>query len=159
MGHATLPVLGSPCLEFLSCAQLAHRGRQRGHDQSDLGAHGGLHHLGRMGGFYDHVPPPRFDEIGMGIRVPMLVISPYANRGQIDHEVGEFSSPLKFIQSNWGLEHHTERIRLTHDFAHAFDFGQQPRPPDPRAPKQDAIGDPFVYPGSDPSWPEQFRKD
>jgi phospholipase C len=110
------------------------------------------------GGFYDHVPPPRVDEIGMGIRVPMLVISPYANRGQIDHEVGEFSSPLKFIQTNWGLDHHTERIRLTHDFSHAFDFEQQPRTPHPRAPKWDAIGDPLVYPGSDPSWPAQFRE-
>jgi phospholipase C len=103
------------------------------------------------GGFYDHVPPPKVDEVGMGIRVPMLVISPYANRGQIDHEVGEFSSPLKFIQTNWGLEHHTERIRLTHDFSHAFDFEQQPRTPHPRAPKWDAIGDPLVHPGSDPS--------
>jgi phospholipase C len=111
------------------------------------------------GGFYDHEPPPKVDELGFGIRVPMLVISPYAKRGYIDHELGEFSSPLKFIQSNWSLEHHTERIRRTHDFSHVFDFRHRPREPTPRPGKDDAIGDPEAHPGTDPSWPEQFRTD
>ena len=35
------------------------------------------------GGFYDHVLPPRVDDVGLGIRVPMLVISPYARRGEV----------------------------------------------------------------------------
>jgi phospholipase C len=109
------------------------------------------------GGFYDHVPPPERAGIPLGIRVPMLVISPFAREGYVDRAVGEFSSPLKFIQANWGLEHHTPRIRSTHDFSHVFDFDRPPRPPDPQPPKHDAIGDPFVHPGTDPSWPERFR--
>jgi phospholipase C len=109
------------------------------------------------GGFYDHVVPPKVDEIGLGIRVPMLVISPYAKEGYVDSEVGEFSSPLKFIQTNWGLEHHTPRIIGTHDFSHVFDFERAPRTGEPLPPKRDATGDPYVYPGTDPSWPDEFR--
>ena len=108
------------------------------------------------GGFYDHVPPPVVDQTGLGIRVPMLLISPYARRGMIDHEQGEFSSPLKFIQDNWGMPHHTKRIRATHNFEHAFDFRRPPRAPDPR-PLVAAPGDPFVHPGRDPSWPQRFK--
>ncbi|HEX5937245.1 MAG TPA: alkaline phosphatase family protein [Actinomycetota bacterium] len=108
------------------------------------------------GGFYDHVVPPKPDAIGMGIRVPMVVISPFAKEGYIDSEVGEFSSPLKFIQSNWGLEHHTARIVGTHDFAHVFDFERGPRSPEPQ-PRADAIGVPEEHPGDDPSWPDRFR--
>ncbi|MEX2274391.1 MAG: alkaline phosphatase family protein [Actinomycetota bacterium] len=108
------------------------------------------------GGFYDHVAPPVVDQTGLGIRVPMLLISPYAQRGMIDRKQGEFSSPLKFVQDNWGLPHHTERIRATHNFEHAFDFRRPPRPPDPR-PLVPAPGDPFVHPGRDPSWPQRFK--
>ncbi|MGH2590829.1 MAG: phospholipase C [Actinomycetota bacterium] len=53
------------------------------------------------GGFYDHVVPPEVDALGLGFRVPMLAISPYSRRGYIDDAVGEFSSPVKFIQDNW----------------------------------------------------------
>ncbi len=74
------------------------------------------------GGTYDPVEPPKLDELGLGIRVPMLVISPYANRGMIDHELGEFTSPAKFIADNWGLSHLTDRIANTHNFEHVFDF-------------------------------------
>ena len=54
------------------------------------------------GGFYDHVPPPQVDGFGLGIRVPLLVISPYAKNGVIDHQVGEFSSVLRFIEDQLG---------------------------------------------------------
>lgn len=46
------------------------------------------------GGFYDHVEPLYADRFGFGIRVPLLVISPYARRGLVDHRVDEFSSVL-----------------------------------------------------------------
>jgi phospholipase C len=108
------------------------------------------------GGFYDHVPPPRVDQNGLGIRVPMLLISPYARRGMIDHEMGEFASPLKFIQDNWGLRHHTERIRKTHNFEHAFDFKGRPRPADPQ-PVVANQGNPYVHPMHDPAWPKTFK--
>jgi phospholipase C len=53
------------------------------------------------GGFYDHEPPPRVDENGYGIRVPGLVISPYARRGAIDHQVLSFDAYNKFIEDDF----------------------------------------------------------
>jgi phospholipase C len=50
------------------------------------------------GGFYDHIPPPRVDENGYGLRVPGLVISPYARRGYVDHQVLSFDAYDKFIE-------------------------------------------------------------
>jgi phospholipase C len=82
------------------------------------------------GGFFDPVRPPQVDDLGFGFRVPMLTISPYiASRGLVDDEVGEFSSPLKFIADNWGLRYLTPRIRKTHNFEHVFDFTRRPREP------------------------------
>jgi phospholipase C len=81
------------------------------------------------GGFYDPVLPPTVDHVGLGIRVPLLTISPYTGRGVIDDVRGEFSSPLRFISDNWGLEPLTDRIRDTHNFEHVFDFSRDPRPP------------------------------
>src|SRR5207248_807870 len=53
------------------------------------------------GGFYDHVKPPRVDGQGYGLRVPGLVISPYARRGYIDHQVLSFDAYLKFIEDDF----------------------------------------------------------
>ncbi len=50
------------------------------------------------GGFYDHVLPPHIDQNGLGIRVPGLLISPYARQGFIDHQTLSFDSYLKFIE-------------------------------------------------------------
>jgi phospholipase C len=91
------------------------------------------------GGFYDHVPPPQIDGFGLGIRVPLLIISPYALRGAIDHRLGEFSSVLKFIESNWGLTHLTHRDRQAADLSYDFDFTQRPRAPDPLPPRTDCL--------------------
>jgi phospholipase C len=55
------------------------------------------------GGWYDHVPPPAVDSQGLGVRVPMLVISPFAKRGYISHVQMDHVSILKFIQLNWNL--------------------------------------------------------
>lgn len=55
------------------------------------------------GGWYDHVPPPAVDSQGLGVRVPMLVISPFAKRGYISHLQMDHVSILKFIQFNWNL--------------------------------------------------------
>jgi phospholipase C len=82
------------------------------------------------GGFYDHVPPPQLDGFGLGIRVPLLVISPYARNG-VDHQLGEFSSVLRFIEDNWGLRQLTDRDRLATDLSYDFDFARRPHPPDP----------------------------
>ena len=53
------------------------------------------------GGFYDHVRPPRIDANGYGLRVPSLVISPYARRGFIDHQTLSFDAILKFIEDDF----------------------------------------------------------
>jgi phospholipase C len=50
------------------------------------------------GGFYDHVVPPTVDQNGYGLRVPALVISPYARRGYVDHQTLSFDAYLKFIE-------------------------------------------------------------
>ena len=53
------------------------------------------------GGFYDHVKPPAVDAQGYGLRVPALVISPYAKRGYIDHQVLSSDAYLKFIEDDF----------------------------------------------------------
>lgn len=55
------------------------------------------------GGFFDHVAPPQVDAYGLGFRVPMLVISPYARRGYVSGHLYEHSSILKFIARRFGL--------------------------------------------------------
>jgi phospholipase C len=53
------------------------------------------------GGFYDHVVPPRVDQNGYGLRVPGLVISPYAKKGYIDHQTLSFDAYEKFIEDDF----------------------------------------------------------
>jgi len=98
------------------------------------------------GGFYDHVPPPQVDDFGFGIRVPLLIISPYARRGFVTHELGEFSSVLRFVEDNWGLTQLTHRDRDATPLLSAFDFEQPPRPPDPLPLRTDCVGDRFPDP-------------
>ena len=92
------------------------------------------------GGFYDHVPPPQVDDFGFGIRVPLLVISPYAKEGFVSHELGEFSSVLRFVEDNWGLTQLTHRDHDATPLLSAFDFEQGPRPPDPLPLRTDCLG-------------------
>ena len=111
------------------------------------------------GGLYDHVPPPVVDDIGLGFRVPMLVVSPYARKGYIDDAEGEFSTPLKFVEDNWGLDYLSPRIERTHNFEHVFDFSRDPRTDARPMPKMGScVGDPFTYPG-DSYWPSGTSPD
>jgi phospholipase C len=56
------------------------------------------------GGWYDHVPPPQLSNtIGLGARMPVLVISPFAKTNFISHQQMDFVSILRFIQWNWAL--------------------------------------------------------
>ena len=84
------------------------------------------------GGFYDHVPPPQVDGFGYGFRVPMIVISPFAKRGFVDHEVMDHTSILKFIADNWDLPYLTHREASSGNLSSAFAFGRTPL--EPRAP-------------------------
>jgi len=109
------------------------------------------------GGFYDHVEPPMIDSFGLGFRVPMLVISPYAKRGYVDDAQGEFTSPLRFVSDNWGLDYLTPRIANTHNFEHVFDFDARPRPPDPRPRSKDCDGEALRWIGEFDEWPESIE--
>ena len=53
------------------------------------------------GGFYDHVVPPVVDGNGYGLRVPGLVISPYARKGYIDHQRLSHDAYNKFIEDDF----------------------------------------------------------
>jgi len=78
-----------------------------------------------FGGFYDHVPPPpALDIYGLGPRVPMLIISPYAQPGYISHTQYEFSSVLKFIEERFNLTPLTERDANANDTTDSFNFSQ-----------------------------------
>ncbi len=83
------------------------------------------------GGFYDHVSPPQLDGVGLGPRVPLLVISPYAKQGHISHHQGEFSSFVKFIEEDFNLPDLGQRdsLTVTSDLMDFFDFNQTPQPP------------------------------
>jgi phospholipase C len=82
-----------------------------------------------FGGFYDHVTPPVVDAYGLGPRVPMLVISPYARAGYISHTQYEFASVLKFIEERFGLPPLTARDANANDATDSFEFNQSPRQP------------------------------
>jgi phospholipase C len=96
------------------------------------------------GGFYDNVAPPRVDENGYGLRVPGLVISPYARHGFVDHQILSFDAYNKFIEDDFlhgqALNPRTdgrpdprpdvrERMRILGNLARDFNFAQKPRPP------------------------------
>jgi phospholipase C len=83
------------------------------------------------GGFYDHVNPQALDADGLGLRAPLLVISPYAKPGYISHNLGEFASFLKFIEYNWGLPNLGQRdsLPMLSNLTDFFDFTQTPLAP------------------------------
>jgi len=96
------------------------------------------------GGFYDHVQPPVVDGNGYGLRVPGLVISPYARRGYVDHQTLSFDAYVKFVEDVFlggqRLDPATdgrpdprpdvrENAPLLGDLTYDFDFSQKPRRP------------------------------
>ena len=96
------------------------------------------------GGFYDHVQPPQVDGQGYGLRVPGLVISPYARRGFVDHQELSHDAYLKFIEDDFlggqRLNPRTdgrpdprpdvrENAPVLGNLVEDFDFTQKPRPP------------------------------
>jgi phospholipase C len=95
-------------------------------------------------GMYDNVVPPTADSLGYGIRVPGLVISPYARRGLIDSQTLSFDAYLKFIEDDFlggaRLDPRTdgrpdsrpdvrENLPLVGDLTKDFNFSQAPSPP------------------------------
>jgi phospholipase C len=97
------------------------------------------------GGFYDHVVPPVVDQNGYGLRVPGMVISPYARSGYIDHQILSHDAYNKFIEDDFlggqrlnpatdGRPDPRPFVRETNpllgNLANEFDFTQAPRAPE-----------------------------
>ena len=74
------------------------------------------------GGFWDHVAPPVIDKWGPGIRVPAIIISPFAKHGYVDNTQYETVSILSFIEKRWGLESLSDRDKNANPLTNAFDF-------------------------------------
>ena len=74
------------------------------------------------GGWYDHVPPPQTVPGGYGMRVPLLVISPFAKSGYVSHEFHDHVAILSFMQWNWGLDPLNDRNRNSGNLRGMFQF-------------------------------------
>jgi phospholipase C len=74
------------------------------------------------GGFWDHVPPPQVDRWGPGIRVPAVVISPFAKKGFVDKTVYDTTSILSFLEWRWGLDPLSSRDAAANNLTNAFDL-------------------------------------
>jgi phospholipase C len=112
------------------------------------------------GGFYDHVAPPTVDGQGYGLRVPGLVISPYAKRGYIDHQTLSFDAYLKFIEDDFlggqRLDPKTdgrpdprpdvrENQPILGDLRNDFNFKQKPRRPLILSPGRQILNPPLPH--------------
>jgi phospholipase C len=81
------------------------------------------------GGTYDHVRPPFEDYDGLGFRVPLLIISPYAKKGFVSHKQYETASVLRFAEDLYGLGQLAPADkRALSPALDCFDFSQKPRP-------------------------------
>ncbi len=107
------------------------------------------------GGLYDHVgPQPAVNPDGhspmltaselttfgdnftmTGMRIPLMVISPFAKKGYVSHTVMDTTAILRFIEERFGLPNLNERDKAQPSMAEFFDFTKQPdvTPPTPPA--------------------------
>ncbi|HLJ35720.1 MAG TPA: alkaline phosphatase family protein [Ktedonobacteraceae bacterium] len=92
------------------------------------------------GGYFEHVAPPQVDAYGLGMRVPMTVVSPWARRGYVSGQLYEHASILKFIERRFGLptlasvnhQFDTSTPGTNNDAAHG-------KPTGPAAPPRDRL--------------------
>lgn len=75
-----------------------------------------------FGGFYDQMPPPRVNDFSLGIRVPLMVISPYARPGVVVHRPYDFGSVIGFVEDVFHLPHLPTYGNLTPSIARMFNF-------------------------------------
>ena len=115
------------------------------------------------GGFYDHLAPPTVDAQGYGLRVPGIVISPYAKRGHIDHHTYSFDAYLKFIEDDFLSSHRLnpktdgrpdprpdvrESKRILGNLVKDFNFKQKPRAAVILSPNPDHVTIHLIAPGN-----------
>ncbi len=80
------------------------------------------------GGLYDHVRPPYKGYDGLGFRVPLIVISPYAKQDHVSHVQYETASVLRFAEDLFGLPQLSAAdARAVSPAGDCFDFSQEPR--------------------------------
>jgi phospholipase C len=79
------------------------------------------------GGFWDHVSPPQLDYRGLGFRVPLIIVSPYAKKGYVSHTQYEFGSILKFAETTFSLASLNTTDLRANNLTDSFDFTQKPR--------------------------------
>ena len=75
------------------------------------------------GCFYDHVPPPNSE---WGIRVPMVIVSPYARAGYTDSNDATYASMLAFAEGTLGLTPLNNTDATAYNYSNAFDYTQPP---------------------------------
>jgi phospholipase C len=87
------------------------------------------------GGWYDHVAPTVINDgkswgsgFVYGFRVPLVVVSPYAQTGYISHVTHDFGSILKFTEEVFGLPSLGYADAYADDLLDCFNFGQRPMP-------------------------------
>jgi phospholipase C len=80
------------------------------------------------GGWFDGMRPPQAGGTSLGFRVPAVLVSAYARKGQVNHAALDFTSALKFIEQNWRLAPLTTRDADAGRLDGAFDFTAGPRP-------------------------------
>ncbi len=74
------------------------------------------------GGWYDHVRPQSYDSYELGFRVPLIVVSPYANRAYVSHVQHEFGSILHFVEEAFGLASLKQTDQRADDLMDCFNF-------------------------------------
>ncbi len=79
------------------------------------------------GGWYDHVPPPVVGPFGLGIRTPLIVVSPYARGGYVSHVPHTMGSILHFAEEALNLPSLGQEDARADDLTDAFDFTRPPR--------------------------------
>ncbi len=79
------------------------------------------------GGWYDPEPPAYADYDGLGMRLPMVVISPYALHGRVSHVHYEHGSILKFVEETFGLGSLAASDKRANSPDPCFDFKRRPR--------------------------------
>jgi Phosphoesterase family len=76
-----------------------------------------------MGGFYDQVPPPF---AGAGVRVPMVIVSPYAKPGFTDSMPATYASMLAYVEHVFTVSPLGSADRTAYDYSNSFDYAQAP---------------------------------
>jgi phospholipase C len=106
------------------------------------------------GGWYDHVAPPQIDRMGLGFRVPLIVVSPYAKHGYVSHTQHEFGSILKFVEDNFNLPSLGQADARADNLIDCFDFTQSVSPYTPVTTQRNAtffLRERHVPGGNDPA--------